>query len=146
MDNIGIREKFGGKTAITVYYAGSDEPDYFDLTEQNGKVWLCLARSHDRRITPAIEKEIRAMFTDEQEGNTDPEVIRTDLDRESFLGRYYEPMLMNPATGRVATMDKWLAELDNTGHVLGGGVNFDDVLLVPVVRDEDTGAWMIMKK
>jgi hypothetical protein len=30
MDNIGIREKFGGKTAITVYYAGSDEPDYFD--------------------------------------------------------------------------------------------------------------------
>ncbi len=30
MDNIGFREKFGGKTAMTVYYAGSDEPDYFD--------------------------------------------------------------------------------------------------------------------
>jgi hypothetical protein len=134
-----IRHQIQGKTVIRVHYSDTDEPDFFSLTEQEGRFWLGLAFSFDRRITPGLAGDIRAMFTDEQEFNTDPEVIRTDLSRDTFLNRYYEPMLMNPATGSVAPMFEWLEDFDVTASELWGGVNFNDAMLVPVIQDGKEG-------
>jgi hypothetical protein len=137
-----INQQIEGKTIIRVHYVDTAEPDFMSLIEQEGRFWLGLAFSFDRRITPAIAHEIRAMFTGDQEFNTDPEVIRTDLDRDTFLNRYYEPMLMDPATGSVAPMYEWLTDLEPTDPHLWGGVNFNDALLVPVTRDSTTGQWV----
>ena len=52
-----------------------------------------------------------------------------------------ETMLMNPATGSVATLEEWKADFESMTAEEWGGQNFEDAGLVEVVQDEN-GDWI----
>lgn len=51
-----------------------------------------------------------------------------------------ETMLMNPATGSVATLEEWKADFESMTAEEWGGETFESAGLVEVVQDEN-GDW-----
>ena len=52
-----------------------------------------------------------------------------------------EKMLMNPATGSVATLEEWKADFESMTAEEWGGETFESAGLVEVVQDEN-GDWI----
>ena len=52
-----------------------------------------------------------------------------------------ENMLMNPATGSVASLEEWKADFDSMTAEEWGGETFESARLVEVVQDEN-GDWI----
>ena len=52
-----------------------------------------------------------------------------------------EKMLMNPATGSVATLEEWKADFESMTAEEWGGQNFEDAGLVEVIWDEESNDW-----
>ena len=52
-----------------------------------------------------------------------------------------ETMIMNPATGIVATIEEWKADFESMTSKEWGGETFEDAGLVEVVQDEN-GDWI----
>ena len=93
--NQQIPNQIEGRIAIEVHCSDDykfDYPLYMSLYVQDGKYWIGFAFVKDKQISKIIFDEIAAMFTGEQEFNTDREVIRTDMTEQEFLQRYYHDL------------------------------------------------------
>jgi len=95
-----IARQITGTTVVKVYCKDTTaEPLFIELIAQEGKYWLRAAFAKGSpQITEDEYNELRSWFTDEQEFNTDPEVIRTELTEKEFLDKYYEKK--RPHAGR----------------------------------------------
>lgn len=55
-------------------------------------------------------------------------------------------MMMNPATGSVASLEEWRADFASMSpeeiEVVWGGLDFEDADLIEVVLDEDSKTWI----
>lgn len=83
-----IARQVQGMTAITVYFPDA-QPESIVLTRQGDATWIRPEWSADKILPRELVAELEAQFTGEQEFNTDPEVIHTDLEYDEFMNRYY---------------------------------------------------------
>ena len=95
-----IIRQIEGRVEITVHYADS-KPDTISLYEQDGKYWIKPAFCNDKEIPKTLFDELVSQFTDEQEFNTDNEVVRSKLKYDRFYDRYYN-RIISPSYLRTA--------------------------------------------
>ena len=77
---------------VKVHFSDVAITDFIALFEQDGGIYVQAPFCDAKRIPAAIFVELKSQFTDEQQFNTDPEVIRSSLSYDEFYDRYYNTL------------------------------------------------------
>jgi len=78
-------------------FTDSTFDEYFSLYKQDGKCWISMAFVRDVEIPAAVYDDLVGQFTDEQQFNTDPEIIRAGVTYDEFHDKYYNQFVDAPA-------------------------------------------------
>jgi len=82
-----ISRQIVGSTLVEVHFSDA-VPDYITLYDQN-EMFIRPAWCEPRKISRELADELISQFTGEQQFNTDPEVIRSNMRYDDFYNRYY---------------------------------------------------------
>lgn len=84
-----IVRQINGETIVEVHFSDA-KPDYIAIYDQGGdQTFIKPAFFGPKKIARNMLEDLVAQFTDEQEFNTDPEVIRSGMKYDDFYNRYY---------------------------------------------------------
>ena len=84
-----ISNQLEERTAAQVIFPDSNS-DFLSLYAQGDKgFFIKPAFCQSKKIDESVFKELCSQFTDEQEFNTNPEIIRTELSYNDFYNKYY---------------------------------------------------------
>jgi|GEM_PF-1333055 len=109
-----ITEQIEQKITVTVFH-GDDKISYMSLYQQSDDHddhWIAPAFNNARQISKTKFNEIVTQFTNEQQFNTDNEVVRTNLSMQCFYDRYYNQISPDyPETGYTpANLRHWITQ------------------------------------
>lgn len=82
-----ISSEVEGKTSIKVYFSDCD-PETISIFGQD-RYFIKVLFSSPKNISKKKYNDLVSQFTGEQEYNTDPEIIRTELSYNEFMDKYY---------------------------------------------------------
>lgn len=90
-----ISKQIEGVVSVQVYFADNRD-DYVSLIHQKeegkDRFWVQPAFSKPRRCSEQVYDDLVSQFTDEQRYNTDPEVIRSGMNYDEFMNKYYNDL------------------------------------------------------
>ncbi|RLJ20783.1 hypothetical protein DJ031_04545 [bacterium endosymbiont of Escarpia laminata] len=83
-----IKRQLTGETVVKILFTDT-HPGYISLYNQESGFFIAPPFCETKQITPEIYSELSSKFTNEQEFNTDPEILDSGMTYDAFFDKYY---------------------------------------------------------